>query len=90
MLGRLAAPDAQALAASRRGNAPAMALLLATSAWLSDEPGDDTVAAAQILSASGWRVAILHAGTPLEAAWQQLHRPVDRPLSPGGVRGGGA
>jgi uncharacterized protein (DUF58 family) len=90
VLGRLSAPDAQALAASRRGNAPAMAVLLATSAWLSDAPAEDTVAAAQILSASGWRVAVVHAGTPLETAWQQLHRPVDRPLPAGSARGGRA
>jgi uncharacterized protein (DUF58 family) len=89
VLGRLSPADAHALAASRHGNAPAMALLLAVSAWLSDEPGDDTAQAAQILSASGWRVAIVHAGTPLETAWQQLHRPVDRPLQAGGVLSGG-
>ena len=89
VLGRLSPADAQALAASRRNNAPAMALMLAVSAWLSDEPGEDTAQAAQILSASGWRIAIVHAGTPLATAWQQLHRPVDRPLRAGGVLGTG-
>jgi uncharacterized protein (DUF58 family) len=86
VLGRLSVADAQALAASRRGNAPAMALLLAVSGWLSDEAGEDTAQAAQILVAGGWRVAIAHAGTPLATAWQQLHRPVDRPLPAGGGR----
>ena len=37
VLGRLSAEDARQLAASRRGNAPAMALLLAVSAWTSGE-----------------------------------------------------
>ena len=36
VIGRLSAEDARQLAASRRGNAPAMALLLAVSAWASD------------------------------------------------------
>jgi uncharacterized protein (DUF58 family) len=88
VLGRLSAEDARALAASRRGSAPAMALLLAVSAWASDGVSEDTARAAQILAAAGWRVAIAGAGTPLAAAWQQLHRPVDRPLPAGGLRGG--
>ena len=88
VLGRLSAEDARTLAASRRGNAPAMALLLAVSAWTSGEVSEDTARAAQILSAAGWRVAIARAGTPLADTWQQLHRPDDRPLPVGGVRGG--
>ncbi len=88
VLGRLSAEDARTLAASRRGNAPAMALLLAVSAWTSGEVSEDTARAAQILSAAGWRVAIAQAGTPLAEAWQQLHQPVDRPLPVGGARGG--
>jgi uncharacterized protein (DUF58 family) len=87
VLGRLSAEEAGALAATRRGNAPAMALLLAVSAWASDGVRDDTAQAAEILSAGGWRVAIASSGTPLAAAWQELHQPVDRPLPVGGVGG---
>jgi len=85
--GRMSAEDARQLAAARRGNAPAMALLLAVSAWASDAPGEDTTAVAEILSAAGWRVAVSSASTPLATAWQQLHRPGDRPLLPGGTFG---
>jgi uncharacterized protein (DUF58 family) len=90
VVGRLSAADASQLAASRRGNAPAMALLLAVSGWVSDAVPDDVARAAEILSAAGWRVAVATASTPLAAAWQQLHRPfspfgpADRPLPVGG------
>ena len=87
VVGRLSADDASQLAASRRGNAPAMALLLAVSAWASDGISEDTARTAEILSAAGWRVAVASASTPLAAAWQQLHRPADRPLSVGGFDG---
>ena len=79
MVGRLTAEDARQLAASRRGNAPAMALLLAVSGWASAGVAEDTARTAEILSAAGWRVAVATAGTPLAAAWQQLHRPADGP-----------
>jgi uncharacterized protein (DUF58 family) len=84
VLGRMSIDDARMLAASRRGNAPAMALLLTVSAWASDTVPDDTAQAAEILSASGWRVAVATATTPLATAWQQLHRPLGRlgPLGP--------
>jgi len=91
VLGRLSADDARQLAASRRGNAPAMALLLTVSAWATDVVPDDTTRAAQILAGAGWRVAIMTAGTPLALAWQQLHRPVapfepaDGPMPVGGL-----
>jgi uncharacterized protein (DUF58 family) len=85
VVGRLSPDDASQLAASRRGNAPAMALLLAVSAWASDGISEDTARTAEILSAAGWRVAVASASTPLAAAWQQLHRPADRPLSVGGL-----
>ena len=89
MLGRLSAADAGALAAARRGNAPAMALLVVPpSLGVPDEVPEDTARAAQILSAGGWRVAVAGAGTPLAAAWQQLHRPIDRPLPVGGLEVG--
>jgi uncharacterized protein (DUF58 family) len=87
VVGRLSADDARQLAASRRGNAPAMALLLAVSAWASDGIAEDTARTAEILSAAGWRVAVASASTPLAAAWQQMHRPADRPLSVGGFDG---
>jgi uncharacterized protein (DUF58 family) len=79
--GRLSADDAAQLAAARRGNAPAMALLLAVSAWTSGGTCQDAARSAEILSAAGWRVAVVMAGTPLAAAWQQLHRPLE-PLRP--------
>jgi uncharacterized protein (DUF58 family) len=88
VLGRLSEQDAGILAASRRGNAPAMALLLTVPAWSSwnqGAAGDETTRAAQILSAAGWRVATASPGTPLAQAWQQLHRPADRPLPSAGL-----
>ena len=84
--GRLTAEDARQLAASRRGNAPAMALLLAVSAWASGGVGEDTAQAAEILSAAGWRIAVTSAGTPLATAWQQLHRPMETLKPYGGDR----
>jgi uncharacterized protein (DUF58 family) len=85
VLGRLSAEDAAQLAASRRGNAPAMALLLTASTWTADGVGEDTEQAAETLCASGWRVAVATAATPLATAWQQLHRPADRHLPVGGL-----
>ena len=85
VLGRLTQEDAAQLAAARRGNAPAMALLLAASCWAVDTVGEDTERAAETLSAAGWRVAIATASTPLATAWQQLHRPADRPLAVGSL-----
>jgi uncharacterized protein (DUF58 family) len=88
VVGRLSYDDASQLAASRRGNAPAMALLLGVSAWATDTVPDDTAQTAEILAAAGWRVATVTASTPLASAWQQLHRPADRPLPVGGFDGG--
>jgi uncharacterized protein (DUF58 family) len=76
VLGRLSDEDAGQLAASRRGNAPAMAVLLAVSGWSTGEVLEDTARTAEILSAAGWRVAVATASTPLAATWLQLHRPV--------------
>jgi uncharacterized protein (DUF58 family) len=84
VVGQLSPDDASQLAASRRGNAPAMALLLAVSAWATDSVPQDTARTAEILAAAGWRVAVVTASTPLASAWQQLHRPADRPLPIGG------
>jgi uncharacterized protein (DUF58 family) len=85
VVGRLSAEDASALAASRRGNAPAMALLLAVSAWATESAAQDTARTAEILSAAGWRVAVVMASTPLASAWQLLHKPADRPIPVGGT-----
>ena len=87
VLGRLSAEDARHLAASRRGNAPAMALLLTVGAWGSEAVPEDIARTADILTAAGWRVALASSGTPLATAWQQLHRPVDRLLPVGGFGG---
>jgi uncharacterized protein (DUF58 family) len=89
VVGRLTAEDARQLAVSRRGNAPAMALLLAVSGWTSGSrvgAAEDTAQAAEILSAAGWRVTVASAGTPLATAWQQLHRPVETMTPYGGDR----
>jgi uncharacterized protein (DUF58 family) len=93
VLGRMSADDARQLAASRRGNAPAMALLFTVSSWPTDVIPDDTARTGQILAAAGWRVTTMNASTPLALAWQQLHRPfapfeaADRPLPVGGPGG---
>src|SRR6516164_1698167 len=83
VIGQLSVDDARQLAASRRGNAPAMALLLAVSAWATDGITEDTARTAEILSAAGWRVAVASARTPLDTGWQQLHGPLEM-LRPGG------
>ncbi|MBV9205017.1 MAG: DUF58 domain-containing protein [Actinobacteria bacterium] len=87
--GRLSADDAAALAAARRGNAPAMALLLAVSTWSSGETCQDAALSAEILSAAGWRVAVATASTSLADAWQQLHRPLGPSGSIGAFELGG-
>jgi uncharacterized protein (DUF58 family) len=79
--GRLSADDAVQLAAARRGNAPAIALLLAVSAWTSGGTCAEAARAAEILSAAGWRVVVVTAGMPLPSAWQQLHQRLG-PLGP--------
>jgi uncharacterized protein (DUF58 family) len=40
----------------------------------------DAARTAQILTASGWRVAVVTAPSQLTVAWQLLHKPADRPL----------
>jgi uncharacterized protein (DUF58 family) len=87
VLGRLSAEDAKMLAASRRGNAPAMALMVAAWSWTSDAVPEETARTAEILAAAGWHVAVVTASTPLAAAWQQLHRPADRAIPVGGFGG---
>ncbi|HJY67898.1 MAG TPA: DUF58 domain-containing protein, partial [Streptosporangiaceae bacterium] len=87
VLGRVSAEDAKMLAASRRGNAPAMALMVAAWSWVSDAVPEETARTAEILAAAGWHVAVVTASTPLAAAWQQLHRPADRAIPVGGFGG---
>jgi uncharacterized protein (DUF58 family) len=87
VLGRLSPEDARMLAASRRGNAPAMALMVAAWSWVSDAVPEETTRTAEILAAAGWHVAVVTASTPLAAAWQQLHRPADRAIPVGGFGG---
>ena len=82
VVGRMSGGDAHQLAASRRGNAPAMALVVAVSGWGSNTIDEDTARAAEVLAAAGWRVAVVTAGTQLAAAWQQVQRSVGAPLTP--------
>src|SRR5215470_2186878 len=77
VVGLMSAEDARELATSRRGNAPAMALVLGVSTWAADTIGEDTARTAEILSTAGWRVAVASASTPLASAWQHLHRPAE-------------
>jgi uncharacterized protein (DUF58 family) len=78
VVGRMSAEDAGELAAARRGNAPGMALVVATSGWsLDGSIPPDAARTAQILTSAGWRVAVVTAASQLTAAWQQLHRPAD-------------
>src|ERR1700678_1926170 len=79
VVGRLSPDEARQLAASRRGNAPAMALLLAVSAWATDSVPQDSARTAEILAAAGWRGAIVTARTPLASALQQVQRPARPP-----------
>ncbi len=68
VLGDLAPAQARDLAAARRGTAPGMAIFLA-------EPGERHVtASAQVLTAAGWRVAVVPDAARLPSAWQELFR----------------
>ncbi len=90
IMGRLSAPDARQLAAARRGDGPAMALLFAASSWAGSGNGEageaaaaaETAEAAHILTAAGWRVVTMSAGSSLAAAWRELHRLPGAPASP--------
>jgi uncharacterized protein (DUF58 family) len=70
VLGMLTAEQATQLAATRRGTAQAMALLL-----VPDGSGNgDGPAAAEVLIGAGWRVATVPDGARLVAAWHELHQ----------------
>jgi uncharacterized protein (DUF58 family) len=76
--GHLSAGEARQLATARRATGPAMALLLAVSTWAAERPGTvvagETDEASRVLSAAGWRVAVVTADTPLGVAWDMLNR----------------
>jgi hypothetical protein len=69
VIGEMTAAQARELAAARRG-AAAIAIILAE-----EGAGAD---AAQVLTGSGWRVAVAHDAAQLTAGWQRLQR-VSRP-----------
>jgi uncharacterized protein (DUF58 family) len=71
VLGELTAGQAQELAAARRGNAQALALILA-------EDERTVAASARALTGAGWRVAVVTEPARLPTAWQELHRGVAR------------
>jgi uncharacterized protein (DUF58 family) len=72
VVGLLKDAEARELAATRRGTAPGLALLLAPA----DRVWDERVAATtQLLVGAGWRVATVPDGARLAAAWQELHQP---------------
>ena len=83
--GMLAPSQARLLAASHRGTAPAMVVMVDGLQWDSGRaapgrtargaPGSDVTAARDILAAAGWRVAVVTAGTALSEAWRELHSP---------------
>jgi uncharacterized protein (DUF58 family) len=81
VIGRMSAEDAAQLAAARRGNAPGMALVIATSGLSLDGTiPPEAARTAQVLTSAGWRVAVVTAASQLTVAWQQLHRPADLPM----------
>jgi uncharacterized protein (DUF58 family) len=77
--GYLPPEQARLLAAAKRTSGPAMALLLAPSTWATDRSGDDVPAetrtSASLLTAAGWRVTTVTAGTDLGTAWDLLNHP---------------
>ena len=71
VVGLLTDAEATELAATRRGTAPGLALLLAPAdrVWAAR-----TAATSQLLIGAGWRVATVPDGARLAAAWQELHQ----------------
>jgi hypothetical protein len=69
VLGEVSAEQVRELAATRRGNAPALALLMVEEgAW------DTAATASQVLIGAGWQVAIVPDAARLPLAWQEVHR----------------
>ena len=78
--GMLSPDQARLLAASHQGTAPAMAMLLDGVNWNSGRSARSGTAggngaAADILTAAGWRVSVVSGGTSLGQAWRELHSP---------------
>ena len=78
--GMLSPDQARLLAASHQGTAPAMAMLLDGVNWDSGRSARGGTAggngaAADILTAAGWRVSVVTGGTSLAQAWRELHSP---------------
>jgi uncharacterized protein (DUF58 family) len=71
VIGLLTDAEVTELAATRRGTAPGLALLLAPAdrVWAAR-----TAATSQLLIGAGWRVATVPDGARLPAAWQELHQ----------------
>ena len=66
VVGSLTAVQARELAASRRGNAQGVAIILAE-----DGRGSET---AHVLAMAGWRVAVVSDPARLAASWQELYQ----------------
>lgn len=81
--GRLSPAHARQLASARKGDSPALAVLLAVSTWAADRPGaelaDETRPAATVLAGAGWRVITVGAHSSLADAWGELNRPAAPP-----------
>lgn len=71
VVGELSVTDAALLGASRNRSVNAVALVVETGGWgAGGETG--TPVAASILSAAGWRVAVVRRGDDLADAWRQV------------------
>jgi uncharacterized protein (DUF58 family) len=68
VLGDMPPAQARDLAAARRGTAPGVAL------FLSETGAPHVAASAQVLTAAGWRVAVVPDAARLTAAWQEFYR----------------
>jgi uncharacterized protein (DUF58 family) len=69
VLGEASPDQVRELAGTRRGNAPAMALLL-----VEEGARDMAATAAQILVGAGWQAAVVPDAARLPLAWRELHR----------------
>lgn len=70
VLGSLSARQATELAQARRGASPGLALIVAGD----ERSGPDIAASVQVLTGTGWRVALVPDAARLASAWQELHR----------------
>jgi uncharacterized protein (DUF58 family) len=75
VFGMLSAEQATQVAAARRGTAPALALVIGGASGSSGgSNGHGPWAGATVLTAAGWRVAMVPDERSLAAAWGELHR----------------